>query len=179
MHVEFMDDDMIRLWRRMGSLPGDLRLYGGTALALYRNHRSSTDFDFCTPQAVVEMELVRRLPWLEGAKLVGGSGMIDAVLQADQRKLTITFMECGRMVPMPTRDPCIASNGVMVAHPVDLVASKIEACCNRQAMRDYRDVAEALVAWPNWCRESVEKALPGRSQARRPPKAVITTTGST
>ena len=165
MHDGFMDPDMLRLWRRMGPLPGDLRLYDGTALALYRNHRHSTDFDFCTPQAVVDMDFVSRLPWLGGAKLAGGNGMVDAVLEADRRKLKITFMECGRMVPMPIRDPCIASNGVMVAHPVDLVASRIEACCNRGALRDYRDVAEALAAWPSWCRESVEQALPGRSQA--------------
>ena len=41
-HDGFMDDDMKRLWRELGPLPGGLRLYGDTALALYRNHRRST-----------------------------------------------------------------------------------------------------------------------------------------
>ena len=48
-HTDFMDADMRLVWDGLGPMPGDLRLYGGTALALYRNHRASTDFDFVTP----------------------------------------------------------------------------------------------------------------------------------
>ena len=42
---------MRRLWVDMKSLLGNLRLYGGTAVALYLGHRASTDFDFVTPCA--------------------------------------------------------------------------------------------------------------------------------
>lgn len=158
-----MDADMRRLWRRMGPQPGDLRLYGGTALALYRNHRRSTDFDFATPLAVVDRDFVGGLPWMAGAELRGGPGMVDATLAGHSRALKVNFMECGRLIPLPTRKPIVAPNGVAVAHPVDLVAAKMEACCNRGAQRDYEDVAEALSAWPRWCREGAGKALPNRS----------------
>ena len=166
-HTEFMNQAMLSLWERLGALPGDLRLSGGTALALYRNHRESTDFHFATPQAVVDPQWVRGLPWLRDAMVEGGPGMVDAqVLDvATQRVLTVTFMECGHMIPLPTRGPLTAPNGVAVAHPVDLVAAKVEACLSRGATRDYADVAEAVDAWPNWCRDEVPAALPTRSKS--------------
>ena len=172
---------MLHLWQRMGALPGDLRLYGGTALALYRNHRKSTDFDFATPQAVVDPQWVRQLPWLRDAVIEGGPGMVDAKVRdaVAQRVLTVTFMECGHMIPHPTREPLTAPNGVAVAHPVDLVAAKVEACLNRGATRDYADIAEAVNAWPSWCREEVPEALPARSRSAigralaAPPREVV------
>ena len=154
--TEFMDEDMLKLWQKMGPMPGDLRLYGGTALALFLNHRLSTAFDFATPEATVEEDIIETLPWLEGAKYTGGPGMIDAVLIGENRKLAITFMECGRMIPMPTQPPIVASNGVPVAHPVDLVASKMEACVSRGAVRDYEDISEAIKVWPEVCRAAVQ-----------------------
>ena len=166
-HTEFMNEAMLRLWERLGALPGDLRPYGGTALALYRNHRESTGFGFATPRAVVDPQWVRGLSWLQDAVIEGGPGMVDAQLRDGnaQDALTVTFMECGHMIPLPTREPPTAANGVAVAHPVDLVAAKVEACLNRGATRDYVDVAEALGAWPGWCRDEVPAALPERSRS--------------
>ena len=146
----FMDADMLHLWRRMGPLPGSLRLYGGTAMALYRNHRQSTDFDFATPEAEIDERFAEKLPWMAGAEIVGGPGMVDARIEGAQREIAVTFMECGVLMPMPTLPPLAAPNGVAVAHPVDLVASKVEACFNRGSIKDYLDVAEAARAWPEW-----------------------------
>lgn len=161
-HDEFMDPDMRSLWRRLGRLPGNLRLYGGTALALYLNHRHSTDFDFATPSPVVDPKFVGSLPWMVGADLQGGPGMVDAAVKGERRSVKVTFMECGRLIPAPTRDPMTAPNGVAVAHPADLVAAKIEACLNRGALRDYEDVAAAFDAWPEWTR-AASRSLEGRS----------------
>lgn len=174
----FMDPDMLRLWRRMSPLPGDLRLYRGTAIALFLGHRLSTDFDFATPEPVVDIAFATGIPWLRGAALRGGPGMVDADLPGGERTIRITFMECGRLVPMPIREPIKAPNGVAVAHPADLVAAKIEACLTRGALRDYEDVAEALAAWPKWCGEAVGTALGGRRETdilrglANPPSAV-------
>ena len=173
----FMDGDMRRLWHRMGPLPGSLRLYGETAMALYRNHRESTDFDFATPDAEVAPQFVAALPWMAEAKIACGPGMVDATIEAENRKITVTFMECGTMVPMPRFAPLEAPNGVAVAHPVDLVASKVEACFNRGFIKDYRDVAEAALAWPAW---SAAAALGMESRSPRaigrilatPPKSI-------
>ena len=158
-HQSFMDPPMRALWHRMTPLPGDLRLYGGTALALYLDHRSSTDFDFATPAPVVDPGFVSALPWMRGAELRGGSGMVDALVRAGGREIVVTFMECGHLIPMPVRAPVVSGRGIAVAHPVDLLAAKFEACLSRAAGRDYVDVAAALEAWPRWCREAAE-ALP-------------------
>ena len=83
----FMDSDMLGLWACMGPLPGGLRLYGGTALALYLNHRNSTGFDFATTQACVDKDFVGSLPWLAGAEMDGGPGMIDATIKGEQREI--------------------------------------------------------------------------------------------
>jgi len=152
----FMDDDMLVLWRSMTPLPGDLRLYGGTALALYLNHRESTDFDFATPLPVVDRDFVASIPWIQGATIQGGPGMVDVKLSCRQRDIIATFMECGRLIPLPAHDPISAPNGVLVAHPIDLVTAKIEACCSRALPRDYEDIIAAFEAWPDWCRCAVE-----------------------
>lgn len=60
--IAFMDGPMLKLWRKMGPMPADLRLYGGTAPALYLNHRPSTDFDSATPVTAVNPDLARRIP---------------------------------------------------------------------------------------------------------------------
>ena len=67
----------------------------------------------------------------------------------------MTFMECGHMVPMPVSEPVKTSNGVAVAHPVDLTAAKLVACMNRSAVRDYEDVAACIKTWPDWTRDAV------------------------
>lgn len=152
----FMDAPMRALWHRMTPLPGNLRLYGGTALALYLDHRTSTDFDFATPSPVVDLEFVGALPWMRGAELRGGGGMVDGLVQGAEREIVVTFMECGSLIPIPVREPVISSRGIAVAHPVDLVAAKLEACLSRGAGRDYIDLAAALEAWPRWCRDAVE-----------------------
>ena len=59
------------------------------------------------------------------------------------------------MVPMPVREPEKASNGVAVAHPVDLTAAKFAACMNRSAVRDYEDIAACIESWPEWTRDAV------------------------
>lgn len=163
-HDEFMDSEMLRFWERIEPLPGDLRLYGGTALALYLNHRQSTDFDFATPSPVVDLDFVMTLPWMEGAHLQGGAGMVDALIKGNRRDLNISFMECGRLIPYPVRKPMTAPNGIAVAHPVDLMAAKAEACISRGELRDYEDIAAAFGAWPEW-NDAAIGALPARSAA--------------
>ena len=160
---EFMDPDMKFLWSSMKPLPGDLRLYGGTALAMYLNHRYSTDFHFATPEMVVDIEFIGRLPWLKGATLNGGFGMVDARVQGKSRNVDCTFMECGPMIPMPTREPISAPNGVLVAHPVDIVAAKLYACVARGLTRDYEDVSASISAWPSYAREAARAVVESRS----------------
>lgn len=147
-HDEFMDTDMRTLWRRMGPLPGELRLYGGTALALYLNHRDSVDFGFFTSVPDVPRASISALPWLAGARLRGGDGAIEASWPGVHRNIVVTFLEASELVPPAIDPPRTAPNGVAVASPRDLVRAKLEAICNRGAAKDYADIAAALQAWP-------------------------------
>ena len=155
-HTAFMDPDMHALWDALGPLPGDLRLYGGTALALYLNHRTSVDFDFVSPDPVVEPALVRRIPAFSRSTLTGGPGMVDVTVEGLIRDVKVTFMECGTLVPDPSREPITAANGVSVAHPLDLTAAKIAACLDRAQSRDYLDLSHAIQEWPTWSKHAVQ-----------------------
>ena len=148
-HDDFMDVDMRTLWRAMGPLPGMLRLYGGTALALYLKHRESVDFDFFTPAPDVRRATISALPWLAKATLRGGDGVIEASWPGLHRNVNVTFLEVTGLVPPAIQPPRLATNGVAVASPCDLLRAKLEAVCNRGAAKDYADVAAAFQAWPD------------------------------
>ena len=161
-----MDEEMRELWNRMSALPGELRLYGGTALALYLDHRASTDFYFATPQPTVGLDLARRIPWLAGARLSGGTGMVDATIEHG-RPIRVTLMETGAMVPDPEEAPIRAPNGVMVAHPKDLVRAKLEACLTRDAARDFIDIAHCTRVWPKLTRNAIETHIERSGRTRQ------------
>ena len=104
-HDEFMDSDMRALWDAMTPLPGTLRLYGGTALALYLNHRESQDFDFFTSKPDVRHSSIASLPWLAGATLLGGEGTIEATCPGEHRDIKVTFLE----VTGASRSPAVCA----------------------------------------------------------------------
>ena len=149
-HTAFMDPDMRALWNALGPLPGDLRLYGGTAMALYLNHRASVDFYFTSPQPEIDQSFVRRIPAFSNTLPTGGPGMVDLALEGLIRNVKISFMECGTLIPHPSQKPIPAPNGVLVAHPLDLTAAKLAACLDRSQARDHLDVSHAIQAWPTW-----------------------------
>ena len=150
LHTGFMDHGMRELWNRLGPMPEDLRLYGGTALALYLNHRSSTDFDFATPHGVVDTWLAANMEGVDPKdmdSITGGPGMVDVTVRS-HREIKMTLIECGALIPHPIANPRTAQNGVRVAHPLDLVMAKLCAIADRGRVRDLIDVAAAESAWP-------------------------------
>ena len=157
-----MDPPMLALWHRMrGPLPGGLRLYGGTAVALQLGHRNSTDFRFAAAPGVVDEGFAASLPWLKGGRINGGPGMIDAVVQSmdhlgNCRPVTVTLMETGPLVFPPRHPTAAAANGVEVAHPIDLMACRMRACASRGTANDYCDLAAMLRVWPDWSGNAVE-----------------------
>lgn len=163
-HTGFMDEHMLALWNMMTAMPADLRLYGGTALALYLDHRASTDFDFATPLPEVDLTLTKKIPWLADASISGGGGMVDATLGLG-RPIRVTLMETGHMVPDPARPPLVASNGVHIAHPHDLICAKVEACLNRDSPRDFVDIAHAARRWPDLMKTAIAEHI---ERSRRP-----------
>ena len=100
-----MHPDMRVLWNALGPLPGDLRLYGGTALALYLNHRASVDFGLASPQPEIDPSFVRRIPAFANTTSTGGPGMVDLTVEGVVRNVKVSFMECGTLIPYPSQNP--------------------------------------------------------------------------
>ena len=149
---------MRRVWDQLGEMPEDVRLYGGTALALYLDHRVSTDFGFAAPPGAVTRSLVEGIPALRGGGVRGNEGLFDVVVPGE-REVMVTFIEWGHLIPKPVEKPMTAANGVRVAHPVDLVAAKVQACVSRETTRDYADIAAAAGAWSRWTLSGVRAVI--------------------
>ena len=156
-HTGFMDADMRMVWERLEPLPGDLRLYGGTALALYLDHWASRDFDFefMTPLAVIDDEFVGQIPVVGEGEVNGLEGYVGVHVGGPNRAVSMRFRECGHVSPMPAYEPVKAPNGIAVAHPVDLMAVKLADCMTLPALRHYEDMAVCIRAWPEWTRDAV------------------------
>jgi nucleotidyltransferase AbiEii toxin of type IV toxin-antitoxin system len=107
------------LWQEMRTTPAGFVLYGGTALTLRLGHRRSEDFDFFSTGAFEPMQLLSRVSYLRGAKVV----------QAEINTLTCVADRAGpvpvsffgglplRRIGEPDAHP---QNGVQVASLLDL-----------------------------------------------------------
>lgn len=107
-------------------------LAGGTALALLIGHRESVDVDFFRP-GEIDVDLLER------------DLAPKQVLLA--KRDTLTFRRGGVKVEClrydyPLLFPPSISEGVTVAHPVDIGLMKISAISSRGAKRDFIDLFE-------------------------------------
>ena len=144
-HTSFMDPDMLKLFEKMNPL--DLkgyRLFGGTALAMYINHRRSVDFDFFS-ETVVRRNDLQLFEWLEGADFHGDEGMVDVIVSGKSRNITLNFIDLKLFSNVePRYPPVYTPNGIPVADPIDLLASKLSALSIRKEVKDFLDVATAI-----------------------------------
>ena len=123
-----------------------LVLYGGTAIALQLGHRQSIDFDFFSDAALDKTDLRGRLPVLVGA----------AILQDEPNTLVVSTNLPGGAVKLSffgglrlgrVGEPRPTSDGVLlVASPLDLLATKLKAILDRAEAKDYLDIAALLRA---------------------------------
>lgn len=145
-----LDADMRWLWEQAPEWPADVRLYGGTACALYFGHRSSMDFDFVHVDWGVTEEFVRaRMGVFGQGRLEGGPGRIDLACSGPNRIVRVNYMETDpSLVLAPKHPPVTAANGMLIAHPNDLMAAKLRALANRDLACDYQDAAAAVRAAP-------------------------------
>ena len=85
--------------------------------------------------------------------------MVDITVRSGERNISITMMECGALIPQPLHRPRTAPNRVLVAHPVDLVASKLLAIMTRDTERDFIDLYAADRHWPGIITAGMETAV--------------------
>lgn len=143
MHESILPTAQRQLWatlartRQLGFV-----LYGGTAIALRFGHRESVDFDFFSERSLDKHTIRSISPLFESA----------GVLQNQTETLTLAVPVPGADVPVKVSffggitfgrvgQPDVAENGVLVASPDDLLATKLKVMLERVEAKDYRDVA--------------------------------------
>jgi hypothetical protein len=133
-----------RLWEELGGVPRGFVLYGGTALALRFEHRSSEDFDFFANHPFVPGELEAEIPFLRGAVRLQSSPntLVSRIDRCGPVKVSF-FGDLGlRRVHDP--DAVEGLPGLRIASPLDLAATKVKVVQDRAESKDYLDVSRLL-----------------------------------
>ncbi|MGM9687930.1 MAG: nucleotidyl transferase AbiEii/AbiGii toxin family protein [Alloprevotella sp.] len=112
----------------------EMRLVGGTALALQYGHRKSIDLDFfgtmeCDPNIMEEqLESIGHIVRIKSTQSI-------RVYQIDGVK--VDFVDYRRY---PWIDQCVSEGNIRLASPKDIAAMKINAVEGRGSKKDFIDV---------------------------------------
>lgn len=132
-----------RLWDELGSTPKDFVLYAGTALTLRLGHRGSEDFDFFSSRSFAAGDLLRRVPYLKGARV--DQFQPDTLTCAVDRGGEVKISFFGGLDNLKrVADPDPATNGIAVASLIDVAGMKCRVVQVRAAFKDYFDIATLL-----------------------------------
>jgi hypothetical protein len=146
--VEILPPEQRRLWPDLrGAAELGLVLYGGTAIALRLGHRPSVDFDFFTDAPLDRAGLRAALPFLAGATVIQDAREAWSVLvpsrEGERSHVKVSFFGTIGFGRVGTPDR--TDDGVLlVASPLDLLATKVKVVLQRAEAKDYRDVAALL-----------------------------------
>ena len=165
--INVLPEPQKALWKQLNEVPEKYVLYGGTAIALRYGHRQSVDFDFfSTDQSDID-SLTKDLSFIknnppcdEYVKLRGeikhfhNHNHIDYFLETitpskpydpQNSIVKVTFANGKDLIPGAIKSPDEAlGNGIKIASPLDLLATKIIAMGRRSKERDFRDLAELI-----------------------------------
>lgn len=121
-------------------------LYGGTAVALYLEHRVSEDFDFFRSAPLVKDEIEKSFSFMRTARTIQES--VDTLVVAapmPSGPVKVSFfggLTLGRINdPLWTKDMKFR-----VASMDDLLATKLKSILDRAEVKDYQDIAALLSA---------------------------------
>ena len=127
------------LWVRLGEIPTEFVLCGGTAIALQLGHRQSIDFDFFGSRTFDPDQLYSRLPFLSGASVLQQAANTLTCRVGHEDPVIVSFFG----VPALRRvaPPLIArENGLRIASLLDLAGMKAAAVQQRAEAKDYIDL---------------------------------------
>jgi Nucleotidyl transferase AbiEii toxin, Type IV TA system len=142
--LETLPEAQRELWPRLSALGADYVLYGGTALSLQVGGRTSIDFDFFSSNTLVHEQLIKRLPFLNNARLRLRS--VDTEIfsvEVSNCEISISFfggLRIGR-VSDPVR---FSDNGIFAAGLLDIAATKVSVIQQRAEAKDYKDIHTLL-----------------------------------
>lgn len=126
LHTEAVDAVVLDLLRHIQEKPAfaDLRLVGGTSLALQIGHRKSVDLDFFGHLHIPPAEVALALQAYGSVSVRARSEHIQGYAVAD---VLVDFVD----YPHPWLDPPVESEGLRLASCRDIAAMKLAAITNR------------------------------------------------
>lgn len=108
-------------------------LAGGTAVALYFNHRRSDDLDFFSEKSFRSPTLIKHLKKVGSFKT---SKIDEDTLVGELNRIKISFFS----LPYKLLEPPLKNKNLRVAAPLDLALMKILAISDRGTKRDFIDL---------------------------------------
>ncbi len=144
-NLDILPQSQKRLWAELSDTPPMFVLYGGTALALRLGHRQSEDFDFFCNRSFQPRTLIETVAYLENAEITQSQENTLTVIVDRQGPVKVSFF--GAVGLNRVQDPdVVEENGIQVASPIDLVATKLKTVQQRAQAKDYIDIMAALDA---------------------------------
>ena len=138
LHVETVSPSTLDLLRRLQRMPElvNMRLVGGTALALHLGHRKSIDLDlFGNFDPTVSY---RKILSDAGYSTEGSESGTVQSLRVENVKVDLVNY------PYPWIDDVLVEGDVRLAGLKDIVAMKLSAVANRGRKKDFIDIARLL-----------------------------------
>jgi len=130
-----VSSQLLALLERLMAIPelDNLRLVGGTALALQIGHRTSVDIDLFGKHDLDAPTLTSLLEGFEEKQKLGGSRSIQVFLIDD---IKVDFVD----YPYPWLKPPVVVDGIRMAAVEDIAAMKIAAITQRGSKKDFLDL---------------------------------------
>ena len=139
-HLDVLLPPQRQLWTELVEIPKEFVLYGGTAVALRFGYRTSVDFDFFTSRPLDADRLLGELRLLSECDVMQRAPDTVTVSVTREGPIKLSFfggITFGRVgIPEQTDDGV-----VLVASPLDLLATKLKVLLERTQAKDYHDVA--------------------------------------
>ena len=150
LHVETVLARTLDLLKDLQSIPelADMRLVGGTALALQLGHRTSVDLDlFGSFDDNISFKQV----------IAGRGHSVEGDIEGAVQTLMVDGVKVDLVnYKYPWLAPAIEESGVRLAAPDDIMPMKLSAAANRGRKKDFIDIATA-------CLKTIRSAICSRS----------------
>ncbi len=139
LHLETISSSTLQLIKDLQALPilSEMRLVGGTALALQIGHRKSIDIDLFGTTNCDSMELTDALNNIGEIQIIKNSTNIN-IYQINGVKVDIVNYRYNWLCPT------ITTEGINLAGIKDIAAMKIAAIIGRGSKKDFIDLAHIL-----------------------------------
>lgn len=137
LRTDTLEESTLELLKKLQEIPllNNLRLVGGTALALQLGHRRSVDLDFFGNIDATGLQIADEL---------FVNGQEDIVVKYDTKNIKILFVNEVKIDIVNYRyewiEPCIETENVRLAGLKDIAAMKLAAITNRGTKKDFVDI---------------------------------------